>query len=337
MTIEIVVGLPHLGRGAILARAKALQVPALISANCLSRWSEAKGWREWQGWRLGQLTNAHGLASLDLDSAGFVASRAYGGFPWSVAAYMDLARAFPFRRIASLDYCTEAEIAGDREEVLDRVSRTIRANRDCLAQAADRGIVDRFMPVIQGRSRDDYERCVDALWSAMAPGAIIGVGSMCRRAITGPEGLVATFEHLDRILPQEVRLHGFGVKGTALPYLKPLGHRIASIDSQAYGVAARREALRRGVAKSDALVADHLERWLCVQYSRLRQPSAYLTAESTGCAAAAPTNLWDRAIAEARAEIRALIESGDLDHDEITAGWIEQWAAEIHGRTRRAA
>ena len=120
------------------------------------------------------------------------------------------------------------------------------------------------MPVIQGRSRDDYERCVDALWSAMAPGAIIGVGSMCRRAITGPEGLVAIFEHLDRILPQEVRLHGFGVKGTALPYLTPLAHRIASIDSQAYGIAARREALRRGIAKSDALVADHLERWLCV-------------------------------------------------------------------------
>src|ERR1043166_6206174 len=191
MTIEIVVGLPHLGRGAIRARAKALQVRALISANCLSRWSEAKGWREWQGWRLGQLTNAHGLASLDLDSAGFVASRAYGGFPWSVAAYMDLARAFPFRRIASLDYCTEHEIAGDREEVLDRISRTIRANRECLARAADRGIIDRFMPVIQGRTPEDYERCVDALWPAVTPGRVIGVGSMCRREVGGREGVVA--------------------------------------------------------------------------------------------------------------------------------------------------
>lgn len=39
---------------------------------------------------------------------------------------------------------------------------------------------------------------------------------------------------------------------------------------------------------------------------------------------------WERAIAQARAEIRALIESGDLDHDEITTGWIETWAAEIY-------
>jgi hypothetical protein len=88
MTIEIVVGLPHLSRGTILNRAKALQLPALISANCLSHWSNAPGWRQWQGWRLGQLANAHGLASLDLDSGGFVATRAYGGFPWSIDAYM---------------------------------------------------------------------------------------------------------------------------------------------------------------------------------------------------------------------------------------------------------
>jgi hypothetical protein len=337
VTIEIVVGLPHLSRGAILDRAKALQVPALISANCLSRWSDAPGWRQWQGWRLGQLANAHGLASLDLDSAGFVATRAYGGFPWSIEAYMDLAEAFPFRRIASLDYCTEHEIAGDREEVLDRVSRTIRANRDCLAQAATRGLLDRFMPVIQGRRREDYERCVEALWSMLVPGAVIGVGSMCRREIAGPEGVVAIFEHLVRVLPQEVRLHGFGIKGTALAHLTPLGHRIASIDSQAYGVAARREALRRGIAKTDGLVADHLERWLGAQHARLREPAVDLPPKTAESGATSPRDPWASAIAAARSEIRALIESGDLEHDEITAGWIEQWAAEIYNRPSRAA
>ena len=291
-----------------------------------------------QGWRLGQLANAHGLASLDLDSAGFVATRAYGGFPWSIDAYMDLAEAFPFRRVASLDYCTEHEIAGDREEVLDRVSRTIRANRDCLAQAATRGLLDRFMPVIQGRRREDYERCVDALWPVMVPGAVIGVGSMCRREIAGPEGVVAIFEHLDRILPSTVRLHGFGVKGSALPYLTPLAPRIASIDSQAFGGSARREALRRGISKTDALVADHLERWLCVQHARLREPAAPLRRTEADAAPAASNDPWEIAIAAARSEIRAQIEDGDLEHDEITAGWIEQWAAEIyHRQCRRAA
>ena len=29
------------------------------------------------------------------------------------------------------------------------------------------------------------------------------------------------------------------------------------------------------------------------------------------------------------AEIRALIESGDLEHDEVTEAWVEQWAADL--------
>ena len=74
MTIEIIVGLPHLSEGSIIAQARALQQTALISANGLSRWSERRGWREWAGWRLRQLQNARGLAALCLDSAGFVAA-----------------------------------------------------------------------------------------------------------------------------------------------------------------------------------------------------------------------------------------------------------------------
>ncbi|XHS01234.1 hypothetical protein ACFB49_28360 [Sphingomonas sp. DBB INV C78] len=31
-----------------------------------------------------------------------------------------------------------------------------------------------------------------------------------------------------------------------------------------------------------------------------------------------------------QAQIRDLIESGDLDHHEITDAWIEQWAADIY-------
>ena len=131
MDIEIIVGLPHLGDGPILRRACTLRQPTLISANCLSRWSDRRGWREWTGWRLGQLRNARGLASLCLDSGGFVAAARYGGFPWSLADYVSLAAAYPFKWWASADYCVEPEIAADREEVIDRLARTIRANRDC--------------------------------------------------------------------------------------------------------------------------------------------------------------------------------------------------------------
>ena len=327
--IEIVVGLPHLADGALLARARHMQQPVLISANALSRWRGTHGQRDWAGWRLDQLRNAAGLRSLDLDSAGFTLMARYGGFPWSIADYMALAAAYPFRRVAAADYCCEREIARDREEVRDRISRTIRTNRECRDRAADLGILDRLMPVVQGRTPDDYERCVEALQRSLLPGTIVGVGSMCRREIAGPEGLVAVVERLDRILPTDVRLHGFGVKGSALPYLRPFGARVASIDSQAYGIAARQDARRRGVRKSDALVADHMEAWTRRQLARRAEPSRFPPSSSPAEPDPPPADRWEVAIARARAEIRTLIETGDLDHDGITAAWVESWAADL--------
>jgi hypothetical protein len=332
MPIEIVLGLPHLNDGPILAAARRLHLPVLISANALSRWSMLDGVREWTGWRTARLAGAANLVSLDLDSAGFVAMARYRGFPWTVDAYFELARAFPFRRIASLDYCTEQEIATDREEVLDRISRTIRANRECAVRVDELGLTQAFMPVLQGRRPEDYERCADALSCLIRPGSVVGVGSMCRRAVAGHEGLVAVVEHLDRVLPTGIRLHAFGVKGSALPYLKPFERRIASIDSQAYGIAARRDAHLRRVPKTDALVAAHMEAWVLRQHQCLSVPrhlpmSALNVLEER--MAAGP---WEAAIGRARSEIRGLIESGDLDHGEITDAWIENWAAELlHG------
>lgn len=330
MSIEIIVGLPHLSEGPILAQARALQLPALISANGLSRWSDRRGWREWVGWRLGQLRNAKGLSALCLDSAGFVAAARYGGFPWSLADYVALAAAYPFRWWASADYCVEAEIAHDREEVIDRLARTIRANHDCRRLAQDHGIADTLMPVIQGRGPTDYERCIEALWDSLTPGSLIGVGSMCRRDIHGPEGLIAVIDHLDQILPAGVRLHAFGVKGTALPFLLPFQHRIVSVDSQAYGVSARQAARRIGVAKSDKFVARHMAQWVVAQRGRLARRPLRLPHHRPMEPDLTPNDPWEAAIAQARSEIRDLIESGDLDHDEITAPWVETWAADIY-------
>ena len=55
------------------------------------------------------------------------------------------------------------------------------------------------MPVLQGRTPSDYIRCLDALEGLMLPGTVVGVGSMCRRPIHGPEGLIAVVERLSRM------------------------------------------------------------------------------------------------------------------------------------------
>ena len=337
MTIEIVVGIPHLSNGPILQRARMMGQPMLISANALSAWRRRKGWREWTGWRTGQLANARGLRSLDLDSAGYVLMTRYRGFPWSIDDYMALAASYPFRRFASADYCCEQQIAPDRDEVLDRIARTVATNRECRSRAIDLGIIERFMPVLQGRFPTDYLRCADMLNLAILPGTVIGIGSMCRRDVHGTDGLLAVVEQLDRSLPNGVRLHLFGVKGSALPWLAPYTARVASIDSQAWGTAARRDAYRRGAPKTDSLAADHMEHWTAAQLDRSRESARYAPIAAPTPPQAIASDPWEQAISRARAEIRDLIESGDLAHDEITTAWIEAWAADIYQNGRSIA
>src|SRR3546814_5029951 len=62
---------------------------------------------------------------------------AYGGYPWTVDDYLDLAATYPFTWWASLDYCVEQEIATDRDEVLDRMSRTVRAAIECRSRSEE--------------------------------------------------------------------------------------------------------------------------------------------------------------------------------------------------------
>ena len=334
MNIEIIVGLPHLNRGPLLQRAIEMRYPVLISANALSRWDRREGYARWAGWNLRSLANASRLVSIDLDSAGFVVAHRYRGLPWTADDYIELAASYPFRRFASLDLCTEEEIARDRDEVLDRISRTVALNHACHARAADRGIDARFMPVIQGRHPDDYLRCLDGIAGILRPGMVVGIGSMCRRTVSGPDGLLAVLSRLDRDADPALRFHLFGVKGTALHYLRPLAHRIASLDSCAYSLAARIEAWREGFSKTDEFVAGHMERWQRRQQARLDGGDAafqhHLPLTKPALSAG---NAWDRALDLARAEIRTLIEQGEIAHEQITEGWVAQWAAETYSAT----
>lgn len=328
--IEIVVGLPHLRNGALLERARQQGYPVLVSANAFSRWDRRAGYPVWRGWNLSSLANTGGLVSIDLDSAGFVLASRYRGLPWSVEAYVALASSHSFRRWASLDYCTEAEIAHDRDEILDRIARTVALNHSCHARGLDAGIVDSFMPVLQGRTPDDYLHCLDGIAGLIRPGLVIGIGSMCRRAIHGPEGLLAVFSALDRALPCDIRLHGFGIKGMALTHLAPLASRIASIDSAAYGVAARREAYANQHSKTDLFVADHMVRWSTAQHERLARGANAFQHHLPLNHAPMPRDSWQSALDAAREEIRELIANGEIAADQITEAWIAQWAAEIH-------
>lgn len=178
-----------------------------------------------------------GHSDIALDSAGFVAMVRYGGYRWSVDDYVTLAASFPWAWWASMDFCCEPEIASDRVTVASRITYTVE-HLDACREAASRLGATAPMPVLQGWEPADYLDC-----AARMPDLpnLVGVGSVCRRDMRGPAGLIAILRALDATLPAHVRLHLFGVKGTAIAAL--VGHpRVASVDSMAWDYAFRRES-----------------------------------------------------------------------------------------------
>lgn len=173
----------------------------------------------------------------------------------------------PWAWWAAMDFCCEPEVAGDRCEVLARVDRTVELFVDCVGAAEAwraEGVTDLAdpMPILQGWRPDDYLRCAEGIEAALRATNscscsdegcraewhrpvglpdLVGVGSVCRRELGGPDGLEAVLRALDCALPKRVRLHLFGVKSEAVGALR--GHpRIASVDSMAWDFGARRTA-----------------------------------------------------------------------------------------------
>ncbi|MFZ3481866.1 DUF7221 family queuine tRNA-ribosyltransferase-like protein [Sphingomonas sp. 3-13AW] len=285
------------------------------------------------------MKHAHGLHEVHLDSAGFYAQAAWGGYPWSAEAYIfGLCAAYPWKRFSSLDLCVEEEVARDRIEVRERVCKTVALNLLCAKLSEDAGIGDRLMPVIQGSLPEDYIRCYDSLSGMIGEKRIIGVGSMCRRKTSGDDGIIAVVEALHRELPPGVRIHLFGLKSDGAEAVADLDDRVASIDSQAYGVTARKEANERrkldpAFSKSNSYVAGIMANWYRGQMCRMGAPRSRTSQPGFVFPAseAAPRTVLEALELHARRQINDLIEQGELDHDQIVShhtlqGWMADWS-----------
>jgi len=74
-----------------------------------------------------------------------------------------------------------------------------------------------------------------------------------------------------------------------------------------------------------------MQAWTASQFARLRgapvlrQSELFLPQSDP-----TPADPWEQAIAQARAEIRSLVEDGDIGHEDVTTLWVEQWAADIY-------
>ena len=95
-----------------------------------------------------------------------------------------------------------------------------------------------IMPVLQGFEPEQYVRHMVNYGRRLKPGMWVGVGSVCKR--NGDPRAVASVLHAIKLARPDLRLHGFGLKTTALadPLVRSL---LETADSMAWSFAARRE------------------------------------------------------------------------------------------------
>lgn len=370
---RVIIGLPSLSRGPMLDAAIELNAPVMISASALARWKDdgpippgyeftpielamrAKSGdtspptqaqkrrrvRLWDGWNLAALDRVEPLGmEIHCDSAGFVAMALKGGYDWTAEQYIDGLAVHPaITRVSAMDLCVEVEVAHSRDEVRERIAKTVNLNRTCAKLARQAGIASKLMPVIQGQSAEDYIRCFDAISGIVEHEATIGVGSMCRRSTNGPEGSNAILDALDRSLPRDVRLHLFGLKSDGAEAACAYGDRIDSIDSQAYGVRARRIANDRradnpSFSKTNVFVAGVMRDWYRGQKARMENPRSFpLQPEMTFGGESRPAKVIDALEMITRAQFNDLIANCQLDHDQIIGGrMLEESVFEMAGQ-----
>jgi hypothetical protein len=228
-------------------------LPLLFSANAFARNGPCK---EFAGFNLRAATNIPEHVDAFLDSAGFVAAAKYGDYRWTVDQYLDLVAARPWSAWSAMDFCVEPQVARDAATRRLRIEATVSGYFSCRSRAEARGLPPP-VPVCQGLYTDEYLRCCEQMGIDSSV-TLLGVGSVCRRHLGGPDGLVSIVAALDAELPSHIRLHLFGVKGGALRALQAYGDRIASVDSMAWDMAVRRAV---PVGRTQEMRAAAMEAW----------------------------------------------------------------------------
>lgn len=95
-----------------------------------------------------------------------------------------------------------------------------------------------IMPVLQGFAPGEHVNHLRAYGDRLAHGAWVGVGSICKRN-GDPSGTAKVLDSI-KIERPDLRLHGFGLKTTALAH-QFIRSLLYSADSMAWSFAARRE------------------------------------------------------------------------------------------------
>lgn len=243
-----------------------------------------------------------------MDSGAFTQISQHGCYTTSVEEY-----AADIRRFARCGQLLAA-VAQDfmcEAWVLERTGLTIADHQrltieryDALVACDVAGVY--IMPVLQGFDPADYAAHVRSYGHRLAPGAWVGVGSVCKRN-ADPEAILAVLDAIHAVRP-DLRLHGFGLKKTALEDLAIVS-RLATADSMAWSFSARRQ----GRDPNDYREACHFERlvleWAGQDHGELARAREEREWAAIVAAAGDRTRCFDTALVEL---LPPLVGKGDV-------------------------
>jgi len=222
---------------------KADAVPfAMVSANALRKRRSHFPVRDWI-----------------MDSGAFTTVTKHGGYPETVDEYAEIIRRFAdcgnLLAAVAQDYMCEPFVLQRTGLTVAEHQRLTVERYDDLLDADTAGVT--IMPVLQGYEPAEYAEHVRMYGDRLTPDMWVGVGSVCKRN-SNPGSVVAVLEaiHAER---SDLRLHGFGVKITALrnERVRELFH---STDSMAWSFAARYEGRDGNDVREAVRYAERVDR-----------------------------------------------------------------------------
>lgn len=178
-----------------------------------------------------------------MDSGAFTEVSTHGGYRTSVEEYAEQVNRWKnnghMLAAVSQDYMCEPFILKKTGlSVLEHQALTV-SRYDKLIALTDAYI----LPVLQGFEPREYVQHIRMYGSRLKHGAWVGVGSICKRN-ADPQAILTVLSTIHNERP-DLRLHGFGLKITALAHPQIRDH-LFTADSMAWSYAARR-AYERGV------------------------------------------------------------------------------------------
>lgn len=175
-----------------------------------------------------------------MDSGAFTEVSTHGGYRHGVAEYAAEIRRWSTNgnmlAAVAQDWMCEPWIVARTGLTVEQHQRLTVDRYDALMAEDVAGAY--ILPVLQGFAPEDYAQHLAMYGDRLRHGQWVGVGSVCKRN-GDPRQVAAVLLTIKRERP-DLRLHGFGLKTTALadPLVRSL---LETADSMAWSFAARRE------------------------------------------------------------------------------------------------